>query len=204
MTLPNTLINLLEKAFNHYLSLDPLTPEKLTQLDNKIIAVELTDASQTLYFTFTDQHVEITLTLTEPESANTIIKGSLFSLAKIGLEKPSSASIFSSNIEIQGDTELGKQFQKMLQEIDIDWEEQLSHYTGDVIAHQAGSAARTLQDWAKQTFGTLKQNTTEYLQEESRDLPHPIEVNTFLSDVDQLRMDIDRLEARIHRLQNNK
>ncbi len=204
MTLPNTLINLLEKAFNHYLSLDPLTPEKLTQLDNKIIAVELTDVGQTLYFTFTGQHVEITLTLTEPESADTIIKGSLFSLAKIGLEKPSGASVFSSNIEIQGDTELGKQFQKMLQEIDIDWEEQLSHYTGDVIAHQAGSAARTLQDWAKQTFGTLKQNTTEYLQEERRDLPHPIEVNTFLSDVDQLRMDIDRLEARIHRLKNNK
>ncbi len=200
MNLPSTLINLLEKAFNHYLSLDPLTPEKLSQLDGKVIAVELTDAGQTLCFTFTGRHVEITQI--PIESPDTVIKGSLFSLVKIGLEKPGSSSVFSSSVEVQGDSELGKQFQEILTQIDIDWEEQLSHYTGDAIAHQAGSAIRTLQDWAKQTFDTLKQNTTEYLQEESRDLPHPIEVNTFLSDVDQLRMDVDRLEARIHRLQN--
>ncbi len=202
MNLPKIFVDLLEKAFNHYLSLDPLTPEKLIQLDNKTIAVELTDAGQTLYFTFTSQHVEITQTTIE--SPDTQIKGSLFSLVKIGFEKSDSASIFSSNIEIQGDSELGKQFQEMLMQIDIDWEEQLSHYTGDVIAYQAGNAARTLQHWTKQTFSTLKQNTTEYLQEESLDLPHPIEVDTFLSDVDKLRMDMDRLEARIHRLQNNK
>ena len=202
MNLPDTLINLMEKAFNHYLSFDPLTPEKLSRLDGKTIAIELSDARQTLYFNFTGQHVEVTQTVVE--SPDTIIKGSLFSLAKTGLEKLGSSSILSSNIEIQGNSELGKQFQEILTQIDIDWEEQLSQYTGDVIAHQAGSAARTLQDWAKQTFGTLQQNTTEYLQEESRDLPHPVEVNTFLSGVDQLRMDMDRLEARIHRLQNSE
>ncbi|HEB63069.1 MAG TPA: Sterol-binding domain protein [Gammaproteobacteria bacterium] len=202
MNLPDTLINLMEKAFNHYLSSDPLTPEKLSRLDGKTIAIELSDARQTLYFTFTGQHVEVTQAV--GESPDTIIKGTLFSLAKTGVEKPGSSSIFSSNIEIQGNSELGKQFQEILTQIDIDWEEQLSQYTGDVIAHQAGTAARILQNWVKQTFGTLQKNTTEYLQEESRDLPHPVEVNTFLSGVDQLRMDMDRLEARIHRLQNSE
>jgi ubiquinone biosynthesis protein UbiJ len=42
----------------------------------------------------------------------------------------------------------------------------------------------------------------EYLQEEGRDLPTPTEVEEFLADVDRLRDDAERLEARLARLES--
>ena len=41
----------------------------------------------------------------------------------------------------------------------------------------------------------------EYLQEEGRDLPTRTEVEEFLSGVDQLRDDAERLEARLARVE---
>ena len=48
------------------------------------------------------------------------------------------------------------------------------------------------------TFG---RDITEYLQEESRYLPQQDEVNKFLAAVDVLRNDVERLDARVKRLQ---
>jgi ubiquinone biosynthesis protein UbiJ len=47
---------------------------------------------------------------------------------------------------------------------------------------------------------SLAGNVSEYLQEEGRDLPTPTEVDEFLAGVDQLRDDVERLEARLARL----
>jgi ubiquinone biosynthesis protein UbiJ len=45
-------------------------------------------------------------------------------------------------------------------------------------------------------------NIREYLQEESRDAPSRYEVERFASRVDTLRDDVDRLAARVARLQD--
>jgi ubiquinone biosynthesis protein UbiJ len=44
-------------------------------------------------------------------------------------------------------------------------------------------------------------NIREYLQEESRDVPSRYEVERFSSDVGELRDDVERLAARVRRLQ---
>ena len=46
-------------------------------------------------------------------------------------------------------------------------------------------------------------NIREYLQEESRDAPSRYEVDRFTANVNALRDDVDRLEARIDRLQGD-
>jgi ubiquinone biosynthesis accessory factor UbiJ len=45
-------------------------------------------------------------------------------------------------------------------------------------------------------------NSSEFLQEETRDLPAKPEAELFYRHVDTLRMDYDRLAARIARLQS--
>jgi ubiquinone biosynthesis protein UbiJ len=45
-------------------------------------------------------------------------------------------------------------------------------------------------------------NIREYLQEESRDVPSRYEVDRFAASVSKLRDDVDRLEARLKRLQD--
>ena len=50
-------------------------------------------------------------------------------------------SLFNDKIRISGDIELG-QLKKLFDEMDIDWEGHLAHFTGDVVAHQIGSLVR--------------------------------------------------------------
>ena len=46
----------------------------------------------------------------------------------------------------------------------------------------------------------MASNIREYVQEESRDVPSRYETERFSSRVDSLRDDVDRLEARLNRL----
>jgi ubiquinone biosynthesis protein UbiJ len=55
-------------------------------------------------------------------------------------------------------------------------------------------------DWQQESANTLKLNITEFLQDESKDLPPAPEINIFSQQVDQLKEDFDRLEARVTRL----
>ena len=89
----------------------------------------------------------------------------------------------------------------ILDELDIDWEEQLSRLTGDVVAHQLGNLARRGRHVLRHGLNTLEQDIGEYLQEELRVLPTRIETENFSSDVTRISMDVERLAARVKRLQ---
>jgi ubiquinone biosynthesis protein UbiJ len=72
---------------------------------------------------------------------------------------------------------------------------------GDVAARQVANVARGLLDWGRRASGSFAGSVAEYLQEEGRDLPTRTEVEEFLSAVDRLRDDAERLEARLVRLE---
>jgi ubiquinone biosynthesis protein UbiJ len=71
---------------------------------------------------------------------------------------------------------------------------------GDPAAHQVGAGVRAAGRWGQKVGDTLLQNLREYLQEEARIVPTRYEVDAFLGEVDTLRDDVERLEARIARL----
>jgi ubiquinone biosynthesis protein UbiJ len=95
----------------------------------------------------------------------------------------------------------GRAFKSLLDNLDIDWEEQLSRVVGDVAAHQVGNVVRSAMAWGKQALDTLGRDAAEYFQEESEDLVRPAEVSEFLDQVDVLRDDAERLAARVNRLE---
>ncbi|MGZ8241056.1 MAG: ubiquinone biosynthesis accessory factor UbiJ, partial [Methylobacter sp.] len=72
---------------------------------------------------------------------------------------------------------------------------------GDIIAHQIGQFFRAGQNWAKDSIETFRLNTSEFLQEETRDLPAGPEMDIFYRQVDELRTRFDRLQSRIERLE---
>jgi ubiquinone biosynthesis protein UbiJ len=118
----------------------------------------------------------------------------------MGSEADSADQLFSGAVAISGDTELGHNFGKLLGGLDIDWEEQLSRLTGDLLAHRIGNLARGAARWGKDALEALRQDLPEYLQEEVRLLPGRYEVEEFLTEVDRLRDDLERLEQRVRRL----
>ena len=193
-----TLSASLEVAINHYIHLDVDAKSKLAPLNGKLVVVELQGTGLELTLYFGDDRVFV-LPECEREPDCRMV-GAPVAMARLGIGRKTTGALFASGVEIEGDMDVGRAVQRLLDSLEIDWEEQLSKYVGDVVAHQVGNVVRDVLNWGKQTAETVAQNSVEYIQEESRDLPHPIEVETFVSGVDQLRSDVDRLTARVNRL----
>ena len=201
MTPKQLLLGAFESALNAALRLDPYTVQRLDGLAGKVVAVELRSINLTLFLTLCVGRIEVRDE--HAGAADARLSGTPLAFARLGLSGDRSA-LHTGEVHISGDMELGQQLRDILAAMDIDWEEHLSRFTGDVIAHQAGNAARTSRQWAQQSSAALLQDTGEYLQYERELLPDRAQVETFMREVDVLRDDVERLEARVLRLQQRK
>lgn len=194
-----TLLGLIETAVNRYLALDPEISVQLGELEGKIICFELTTPAMTLYC---KPHVEaLDLLLETEESVDCTIKGSAMDLLKMMRSDEPAQSLSNGEIEITGDSRIAQRFSDILKDVEIDWEELISKVTGDFAAHRIGGLVGQMKSWFGNTTTALRMDSTEYLQEESGVLPTRPEIERFMNNVDELRSDVDRLEARIRRLE---
>ncbi len=191
----------LETALNTALRLDPEAIRRLEQFSGKVIAIELQGLNLTLYLLPGSNGVNLmTQYCAEPD---TILSGTPLAMAKMALAPDASKVLFAGEVTIRGDVETGQRFKRLLDELDIDWEELLSRFSGDVVAHKLGDLVRATTTWGQQTLKILGQDTAEYLQQEGQDLPLPATVRQFIQAVDSLRDDTARLEARVARLRQH-
>lgn len=199
MIIKPILTGVLETALNQYLALDEDVGAFLRPLAGKVIAVTIEPFNETLYLCPTESKIQ--LLESYQGEVDTTISGSLTALGLMGLNASSMRSVFSGDVRIEGDTETGRKFQRLFEQLDIDLEEKLSHVTGDILAHKIGNLFRSGRDWSKQSLETFRLNLEEFLQEETREVPAKTEADMLFRQVDDLRSDFDRLEARVNRLQ---
>lgn len=199
MTLTAAAQASLEGLLNWAIRKDPEAYAHLEGAHGKVICIELMGLGQQFYLIPDPSGIQL-LGDFEGE-ADCIIRGTPWSLARMGKEQSGSQQLFTGDVEISGDTDLAHRFGRFMSSLEIDWEEQLSRLTGDVVAHEVGNLARGLGAWGREQLATSGMNLQEYLTEELRLLPSRCEVEEFLSDVDHLRDDLARLDARIAQLQ---
>ncbi|HBC56091.1 MAG TPA: sterol-binding protein [Gammaproteobacteria bacterium] len=183
----------LESAINAFLSLDEWSLNKVAALEGSLIELKLTGIKTPI---FVSPLVSgISLNNYAVRVPDTTIVGSPVTFAGMGLGTGS--GLFAGEIEMQGDVELGQEFKRILDNLEIDWEEHLSHLVGDVLAYQIGYHARGLGKWLRRTRRILLENSAEYLRTETQLTPAHTEVEQWLDEVDQLKVDVDRVAAKI-------
>lgn len=192
----------LESSINALLKIDPVASKKLARHHGKVIGIHLQGIEITLYFIPDQQgllqlfsHIEA-----EPDS---LLSGSPLDLLRSGDKQQGSQQLFAGRVSISGDTALAHDFGSTLGNLDIDWEEQLSKFTGDIIAHQLGNMFRAGKHWFSSTGNNLERDLGEYLSEEAKLLPPPLEIADFVEQVDELRDRTERLQARFRLLQKH-
>jgi len=131
-------------------------------------------------------------------AADATLSGSPLGL--LSLARQQAKSTTGSSVRIEGDAEVAQNFSELLKQAKPDIEEELSRVVGDVAAHQLGNTVRSLLGFGRRVGDTLLQNVGEYLSEEGRDVPSKTEADEFSHDVDVLRDDVARLEARLSAL----
>ena len=70
----------------------------------------------------------------------------------------------------------------------------------DGRAEMLSGHLRSRARWTRQSLASLSRTASEYLAEESRTLVGVREAEARFSELDSLKLDIERLEARIERL----
>jgi len=182
---------------NRYLSLDPESTYRIKALNNHVITIELNGLALIFQLVFNESNIQVkTHAFSKPD---TTIKGTPLSLLHMTLTSDRK-KFFAEDVIIEGNLELGQQVIDLFDTLEIDWEEYISRITGDVPAHQIHRAVSHLKDFTKRLRKTLIHNINEYVHEEKILFPAPEALQDFFQEVDILRMDTDRLEARIAQL----
>src|SRR5690606_22858547 len=104
-----------------------------------------------------------------------------------------------TGVEVMGNTGLLVELQRVIKNLDIDWEDALSERVGDIVGHQSASTIRSGVKYARDRSDELKDSLGEFLTEELKAVVSRQELDIFYQDVDELRLQLDRLEARVRR-----
>lgn len=191
MTVKPLLLSVFETALNRFVALDRDSRYLLAPLTGKVIGITIRPFNETLYFCPSETVIQILDDY--PAPADALLTGTALAFGAKGL----GSALLKDSIEISGDSEVGNAFISLWEKIDIDLEETLSRYTGDIIAHRIGRLFRTGQSWTGDILESFRLNLTEFLQEETRDLPAKPETDIFYRKIGALQPDLDRLQSRL-------
>ena len=182
---------------NNYIALDPNAKQKLAELSGKVAQIRINDTHWEFFIVI--QHEQLQLSTEYAGTVNASISGKVATLLQT-LKNAGKPTPLDNELTLSGDLEFIQVLKKIFGGIDVDWEEQLSRFTGDVVAHQIGNHFRSIKNFFDKTSSAFTSNITEYLQEESRHLVSPFEMEDFSADVATLRNDVERLQKRIELL----
>lgn len=191
----------IEKILNTYLLSDTDSHKRLAAMASKSVSVELTPLQLVFVCQFNQQGVKLHLNEDgiEPQ---TKIKGSPMQLMGALVDKERRHQFFADDLTIEGDAELAQQVINLFDQVSIDWEEHASQLIGDVPAYQLSKFVGNVRGWLKKTRSNLSQDTSDFLHEEAAWFPTREELQEFFTDIDNIRMDTDRLEARIEHVKS--
>ncbi len=201
MTIRDLALEGLEQVLNRVIGLDPEAGERLAALHGRSIRIDLRGTGiQWIFVPAHDGRLRVLGSLEgQPDCT---LSGSPLDLLRASAA--GATQLFAGRLRIEGDTGLAQRFSEVLADLDIDWEEQLSHLTGDIAAHEIGRGVRAASREGARMRRSSEQILSEYLTEEARLLPHRFEVEDFIADVDTLRDDAERLAARIALLEKRR
>ena len=196
--LETALLAAVEKAVNTALEHDPMARRRLGEFSGRLLELELTLPPLRCYVLIVEEGVEVYHR--SDASADTSVRGNPLDLAAQLLGWQQAPSPVGGPVRIGGDRELLQEIAAIVGDLDVDWGAVLAPWVGDELAHQLDYGARRLLAGTRDALSRLGGQVGDYLREEGTMIPSRHELREFFHDVDELAMDTDRLEARIHRL----
>lgn len=193
----DALAGLVEAALDRFARLDPASPELLQRLDGRELRLRLRGAARGLRLRIGsgrvrpvpdhDGEADLGVSL-EPA-------GLVAWLGKTGADRG-----LPSGVRIDGDLELARLLETALREFDPDWERPFADVFGAVLGPQIARGLGGALGWARRQAGEFAASGAEYLTEETQLVTSRSEIDAFVEAVDCLRDDVERLAARVGRI----
>ncbi len=189
-------LSIVEQLLNGHVQESTAALDLLSSMRGKSLAIDIEGPGITIVLLADEDRLRLEPLRDTPATAT--VRGTPLAILA-SLRGDALSGYQDSGIAVSGDAETAEAFSTLLRLARPDLEEQLSLVLGDVVAHQVGNAVHNVHSWGKQALAACGLNTTEYLQEESQQLPTRVEVEGFFAEIERLRDDAERVAARINR-----
>ena len=196
--LPQLIASALEQALNRFLGTDSDFAGRLKPMLGKRLALQLRELPFTLQIQFCEQ--QLVVLVGDQGTPDARVQLSVLDLPLLTDGSSLTELIKQDRLALQGDAALLQQFTRLLKETELNLEELLSRYIGDIPAHQLGSAFSIGHGYLKRQTQEGKANLFEYLTDEIELLPHPNMLATFSRDVKALAEEVDAVAKRLQDL----
>jgi ubiquinone biosynthesis protein UbiJ len=188
------LLRPVSAMINRQVSAKTPARELCGKLAGRVMAIRVRDSALAIYLAAEDDQLRFSTEY--DQDPDVVVSGSMIALTRMA--GPAGETVIrNGDVELSGDALVAQDFQALLRYGRPDIEEELSGVVGDAAAHGIGSLIRGVGEWGREARTTMQQNVGEYLQEESRAVPTRDEVADFQGQVDKLRDDVARFEARL-------
>jgi ubiquinone biosynthesis accessory factor UbiJ len=187
----------LDAAVARAISESPRARELIAALAGRRITLELQGTPWTL--TLESDGTALRTRALEPgAAADARISGAPLSLLALSTADTAEAQavIQRGDVRIDGDAAIAQQFRELAVLLRPDLEALISGPFGRSGAHLLMRGLRGVAAWTRASMWTGVQNLSEYLAHESGDLVSRSEAEHVLRGVDELREQLDRIEAR--------
>lgn len=204
----------LEFFLNQLLARDPVAALRLLSVQGKLIKVSCASPQLTLYVEILEVSSRMTQGGAEPlpevkcyancsSPVDVEVRGGASDFVALLLAEDQEAELAKRDMFVSGDLNLLLQLSELAKHFEIDWEAELSRFTGGNVAHQMGNLLKNVGVYAQDMADQFRSNVQEYVHEEARVSPSTQELQAFYDDIYDLQLRVDRLKARIDRLQDN-
>jgi ubiquinone biosynthesis accessory factor UbiJ len=196
--LQTALLLPIELALNQVLNLDTASKPRLAKLEGRTLAIQVQQPTLSLFIKIYGGKLHLS-SMHEGEASTTIV-GSASSLLALLLKREELTSLQGKGVELRGDIGFAQALQKLLLDLDIDWEFHLSRFIGDIPTQALHDGLAKTQQYVSRTTQRVSEDVQNFLKEESGLLPSSVELENFYAQVQALVMRVDRSEARVVRL----
>ncbi len=190
-------LSFVEHELNRLVGESTAAKDLLERLNGTSFAVNVEGLGITAVLHAEAEHLRVG---TDADGATATLRATPLDLLKLA-RAGSVSDVKRTHANFSGDLQVAERYSQLLKLARPDIEDEVAKWLGDVPAHALGEIARGAGAWLARAAGALRMNTAEYLQEESRAMPAPLEADAFYSDVERLRDDVERTAARLARLE---
>ncbi|HLB55815.1 MAG TPA: SCP2 sterol-binding domain-containing protein [Coxiellaceae bacterium] len=185
----------MENIINRALKADPDALAKIATIKNQVIEMHCEDWNIKFYMIVDSQGLQFHKKYSG--KTDTVVRGTLNNFLHIFIKGADSKTLFHYPIEIEGNTHNVEVLRDAFKNIDIDFEEKLSHFLGDSIAHKIMFHLKETKNCIKKSAKNIRKQTKEYIHYEAKDFVSHKQAEKFYGDVAKLRDGVERLEARL-------
>ncbi|AAO09410.1 TPA: hypothetical protein I7203_14975 [Vibrio vulnificus] len=187
----------IETSLNVLVKDNPDLEKRLLRLKGQVIQVHLQELNKTLTFIFSQQ---IDVLANYEGQPDCYLSLKLAVLPELREQANITKLIKQDKLILEGDIQLAQKFAQLITDAKPDVEEWVSRVTGDVVAHSLAQGVKNVGGFVGRQAKKQQHHLAQVITEEWRLAPGPLEVAYFCDQVDEVKSELARLEARLQKL----